>query len=518
MKDNAIKTLTEKTGDKGAAEAIWKVFVDKVFGGMQPTEVMMKTVDKDDALNAVPVGYRGPLAALWPESAAPKDPPRGRKFKPEKARAYSAAEVVAFIAADPKVEGLRAEYMRRTGGEPALFYVDSKLAEAESADRIQRLFDRDPVAPFVTIGGRDVKPSGYPNDAPKEDAEDPYERGVALGQPGDVSVRLGVSLAGISHETRQAIRCAVTFDLADASTRELQADAAAAMGQSAIVYLANKPKAYREWPTWKKPSLVLARPFVEAVTVAPRAPAFDLGATAPTSGAPQFMMVGARLAPAAANLLSTHLVAAKRQGTLVLTDDASFPTGCSEPHEVMRRFETSAAILVLVTANTIADDTIMALAARAQREKKPVVPVIVSACDWQESTLRGLVYLPRDDRFMTDERTGAVVASEVRTLAGKLKAPVATVSVAPSAREVCDAIIRLGIDRASLLAGIDRAFVATLRDAPTRASQMWQDIIAIWDLTLTDKSRPIRTYLKNALLFAANRPEARILEDALASC
>jgi hypothetical protein len=83
---------------------------------------------------------------------------------------------------------------------------------------------------------------------------------------------------------------------------------------------------------------------------------------------------------------------------------------------------------------------------------------------------------------------------------------------------VCDAIIRLGIDRASLLAGIDRAFVATLRDAPTRASQMWQDIIAIWDLTLTDKSRPIRTYLKNALLFAANRPEARILEDALASC
>jgi hypothetical protein len=47
---------------------------------------------------------------------------------------------------------------------------------------------------------------------------------------------------------------------------------------------------------------------------------------------------------------------------------------------------------------------------------------------------------------------------------------------------------------------------------------MWQDIIAIWDLTLTDKSRPIRTYLKNALLFAANRPEARILEDALASC
>jgi hypothetical protein len=174
--------------------------------------------------------------------------------------------------------------------------------------------------------------------------------------------------------------------------------------------------------------------------------------------------------------------------------------------------------LVLVTANTIADDTIMALAARAQREKKPVVPVIVSACDWQESTLRGLVYLPRDDRFMTDERTGAVVASEVRTLAGKLKAPVATVSVAPSAREVCDAIIRLGIDRASLLAGIDRAFVATLRDAPTRASQMWQDIIAIWDLTLTDKSRPIRTYLKNALLFAANRPEARILEDALASC
>jgi hypothetical protein len=65
-----------------------------------------------------------------------------------------------------------------SGGEDALFYVNGKIAEAESADRIQRLFDRDPVAPFVAIGGRDVEPTGYPEDAAKADAEDPYQRGV----------------------------------------------------------------------------------------------------------------------------------------------------------------------------------------------------------------------------------------------------------------------------------------------------------------------------------------------------
>lgn len=256
MKDRVLKALTDKVG-KDRAEKFYALFVAALCGGIEPQEG--DTFTKEDVAEAFAsnIPARNALtAALCGDAPAA---PKSRKFKADKARSYSPSDLVSFIDADPKVEGLRAEYMRRTGGADALFYVDGKISEAESADRIQRLFDRDPVAPFVTIGGKDVEPTGYPEDAAKTDREDPYQRGAALGQPGDVSVRLGVSLADIGHETRQAIACAVAHDLADASVRELQADAAAAKGQSAIAYLANKPMAYRKWPTWPRSALVLTR-------------------------------------------------------------------------------------------------------------------------------------------------------------------------------------------------------------------------------------------------------------------
>ena len=269
MKDRVLKALTDKVG-KDRAEKFYALFVAALCGGIEPQEG--DTFTKEDIAEAFAsnIPARNALtAALCGDAPAA---PKSRKFKADKARSYSPADLVSFIFTDPKAEGLRAEYMRRTGGAAALFYVDGKLAEAESADRIQRLFDRDPVAPFVTIGGKDVEPTGYPEDAAKTDCEDPYQSGAPLGQPGDVSVRLGVSLADIGHETRQAIACAVAHDLADASVRELQADAAAAKGQSAIAYLANKPMAYRKWPTWPKSALVLTRETPRNPTAAAEVP------------------------------------------------------------------------------------------------------------------------------------------------------------------------------------------------------------------------------------------------------
>lgn len=256
MKNRTVKALAERVG-QDRAEKFWALFVSALCGGIEPHDG--DTFTREDITEAFAnnIPARNALVAVLcgDASAAPK----GRKFKIGKARSYTAADLATFIAADPRAEGLREEYMRRTGGIDALFYVDGKLAEEESADRIQRLFDRDPVASFVTIGGNDVEPVGYPEDSAKTDREDPYQPGAPLGQPGDVSARLGVSLDGILHETRQAIRCAVERDLSDASIRELQKDAAAAKGQAAIVYLANKPMAYRKWPTWPKPTLVLTR-------------------------------------------------------------------------------------------------------------------------------------------------------------------------------------------------------------------------------------------------------------------
>lgn len=171
MKDKTIKAMAERVGQT-RAEKFWALFVERLCEGIEPEDGdTFKREDIEDAFKSNPTARDAFIAVLCGEQKS--ETPKGRKFKADKARTYSAAEVVAFIAADPKVEGLRAEYMRRTDGEPALFYVDGKLCEAESADRIQRLFERDPVAPFVIISGREVTPVGYPDDAAKEDAEDP---------------------------------------------------------------------------------------------------------------------------------------------------------------------------------------------------------------------------------------------------------------------------------------------------------------------------------------------------------
>ena len=229
MKDNAFEIGRDLGYDVKALAAQWgKVKPD---AGAEPTPAMLAAYDAEALLA---IGVARPLARAWGGIFVPSGAPRGRKFKAEKARSYSPADLVAFIVADPKAEGLRAEYMRRTGGTNALFVIDGKIAETETADRIQRLFDRDPVAPFVVINGKRAEPVGYPEDAAKEDREDPYQRGVALGQPGDVSGRLGVSLDGVANETRQAIACAVEFDLSDATRRDLQADATSAKAPASL--------------------------------------------------------------------------------------------------------------------------------------------------------------------------------------------------------------------------------------------------------------------------------------------
>lgn len=420
MRTKAIKALTEKTGDERTSGVIWDLLVSKCFAGCEPSEAMFKLLDREDAFGAMPVGFRKPLAALWPD--VPPEPAKGRKFKADNPRKYTAAEIVSFIAANPKTEGLREEYMRRTGGADALFYVDGKMAEAESADRIQRLFDRDPVAPFVRIGDRDVKPSGYPDDAPKEDKEDPYDPGTRLGQPGDVSERLGVSLADIGHETRQAIRCAVELDLADASTRELQADAAAAKGCSALVYLANKPKAYREWPTWKKPTLVMTRKAAPGPFAEPPAPtkAQREGDVArPEGWVPTIYVHGVDCNDSDWRKLDTQLALAVRAGHLRITSRRSVGFSGTVSDQLNRLWREADAMIVLVSAETFANPEYDAAVRGFDR---PIVPVLLRACGWQRiKPLAQKQPIPASGKFLGATGEWAKAAEDILAFAATLR-------------------------------------------------------------------------------------------------
>jgi hypothetical protein len=269
MKDRAIEIATKDKGfPKDAAETQWqKVEADC---GAPPTAAMLESYDMSAYLA---IGVTRSLADAWAGAFGRKAPAtdastKGKKFKEEKARAYLHAEITTFVAADPKgeMEGLRAEVKRRTGGQPFRFIVDGKLREAETTERIRALYERDPVAPFVVIDGKEVEPVGFDETAAKEDDEDPFEEGVALGQPGHYSTRLGVSLAKVGKETQKAIRVVVKHDLRGASIHELQKLAAAAEGKTPDEVLAHFALARREWPklspsppSWC-PALSLTRP------------------------------------------------------------------------------------------------------------------------------------------------------------------------------------------------------------------------------------------------------------------
>ena len=265
MKEQTIKAMTAAGVSAEKAEKYWATVRDKLCDGDEPTAdglALIKDASFEAALPALG-------AAAFLKAIRVPAPEKARRFKADKARSYTAAELVAFHAADPKNEELKAELLRRTGGEDFRFVVGDVLREPETAARVEALFQRDPVAPFVTIDGKRVAPVGFDLET-KEDDEDPFQRGVALGQPGDVSARLGISLTGISHEARQALAHAMDHDLRDASVRELQAAARAAVGKTMTEVLGDYPKA--SLGTFRPRSLKIRRPFADptAATPAPR--------------------------------------------------------------------------------------------------------------------------------------------------------------------------------------------------------------------------------------------------------
>lgn len=81
-----------------------------------------------------------------------------------------------------------------------------------------------------------------------------------------------------------------------------------------------------------------------------------------------------------------------------------------------------------------------------------------------------------------------------------------------------DAIVKLGMDRIALVAGIDGSFVQTI---PIAASQSAQVLVDLHQLNrvdrLSDGSTPLRLYLLNASRLAKQRKERAIIIKALSS-
>lgn len=278
MREKAIESMVGAGVPRDRAEKYWALLVQRVCGGDEPSEGDVAALADEDVLGPFKadnlLAGRKLLAAL---RAGKAEPAKAKRFKAAKASGYTAADLALFVAEDPKgaTEGLRAFLDAKVGGEPFRLVVSGKLDQEATAARIEALAAGDPVAPFVVVGGVEVVPVGWDlDDAAVEDGEDPFQRGAPLGQPGDVSGRLGVSLEGVSHEARQAIDCARQrpHELADASLRELQAVAELARGKGADDVLAEMPKARRAWGAgWKRRELkVPRRPFVEPT--APKAP------------------------------------------------------------------------------------------------------------------------------------------------------------------------------------------------------------------------------------------------------
>lgn len=506
MKDDAFKAgRAIDYEDKDIGPQWAKVAKD--CGAQKPTAVMLAAYDVDALLA---IGVARPLARAWGAIFAPSGAPKGKKFKAEKARSYSPSDLVAFIAADPKQEGLRAEYTRRTGGANALFYVGGKIAEAESAERIQRLFDRDPVAPYVVIAGAEVTPTGYPEPDAKEDPEDPYQRGVALGQPGDVSTRLGLSLSGIAPETRQAIACAVENDLSDASKRELLADAAAAKGQSAEQYLVDKPNARRAWPTWTKPTLMLARS-----TRNPPSAGGDVAVVAgPVSGAPVPLVVILGHRTKAYPSVRQALVPLQRAGILRMWSENDLRAGEFTSAAIGRAHAEAALFLALLDTNTVdnLDDALRSLMVN----RRHVVPVLVGHCLTDFSAVASLEILFRGRPYGSGESDGVALAVAVREALARRPAPTAAPRLDINAIHAAIVDAGLASSRSALLAGIPRSFSASLTTVQDDSAQVLTDLGALATVgTLRDGSRPLVTYLRSALGISGQRREAQVFHDAL---
>lgn len=411
MKDIVIAALVAAGVPQAKAEEQWKLVVDRLCDGDEPTQTGFASLPLDNAKGflspmaaAVVVAVQGDLRAKAPGPA--------KRFKA--GRSYTPREYVRFYVADPTNAELRETIARAVDGKPWLVAVDGKVYEAESALFIEWHMNEDVAPATVSIEGTPVAPIHPGEERPSRTYYvDPFAPGELL----DVhmgSARTGASFAGYSEEALSAMAFLFQRHLGQDGNLSLNRLATEMRGRPPSDILAAFPATHAAWLRMKPED----RPAPKTAKVEARKDPLPFAA-APIGGRSSFLVyvVGAEHEPEAAKRLRVGLHPWLRRTGARLMTDADVSAGMRGDEVRADRLREAGMVVFLVSAATIAHldiDTIC--------DGRVVVPVIVRACAWREDVVLGRkVPTPRDGRPVgSDDNAWADVVHGVCRTAAQL--------------------------------------------------------------------------------------------------
>jgi hypothetical protein len=271
------------------------------------------------------------------------------------------------------------------------------------------------------------------------------------------------------------------------------------------------PKASNAWDVGERPETSV--PFAEpSAPTAPRGRVDVL--VRPKGWIPTLCFLGTTADREAWQSLYTHLAPLEAVGMLRLTSDSQVEPG-NRPKDVIAGYLARAdAVMCIVTPNTNTSG------AREQtlQFNGPKVPVLLGLIAGYDLIWGDLQPLPASGKAARSSDERAALAMEIAEYAAKLQ-PRTQRPVFDHDR-VHKAILSAGLAgrRAALLAGIDKEFTGSLETNTLPAAQVSLDLSGLKGVCLTDGSRPMLTYLSNALRFAAGRrEESAVLREAIAA-
>jgi len=514
MRTKAIKALTEKTGDERTSGVIWDLLVSKCFAGCEPSETMFKMLPKEKALDATPVGFHGPLAALWPEAP---EAPKGRKFKA--GRSYTAAEYAGFYEQFPENVSLCEDIERATDGKPWVVFT-TKFHAAQSAKYIGWHMGEDIAPATIDVDGVPVAPVMPGEERRKEAKEypvDPHTPGGFLDVEGK-SPRTHADFTGYSEEEIQATIMAYP-KLARMDDLSLQNLTLANRGKGAAAILRPFPEIAAAWaamkpkdrPCTKAPK----RPFAEppAPTMAPRG-----GDVArPEGWVPTLCFLGARANKDLWRKFKAHLSAAQEAGLFSMVSDDDVPPGGEVEKRIAGYVSGSDAVFHLATTESIA------------REKRaitlafdgPKVPVILGHLAALDLIFPGLRPIPADGKPIEGDKGMAAAAREITEFARRLRPRRPTSSrptwTSETLRTVHAAMVSARLDRSTLLAGIPTDLASSLPRADNPSAQIMRDMMMLKDVRMSDGSTPLREYIANAAHHCRGQRQEVVFREAMAA-
>lgn len=174
------------------------------------------------------------------------------------------------------------------------------------------------------------------------------------------------------------------------------------------------------------------------------------------------------------NRLVEHMGILSKQGLLELWDDRRINAGQDWYQEIQKTMDAASLGILLISANSLTSDFILReevqrLLERKDKEGLPILPIIISPCDWQAVPwLRRMQLRPRDGRPLSSGRKHQIdadlanVAKEVRELLNSSIQPPhpQELALGPSDKPSTSASLMVSTQKASIEVTIDKDFNA----------------------------------------------------------